>query len=53
MKTVKIVNLKQAAMYIKNGVKPIDIEYTNKIVFIFNEEETKEAWRKWLNYELN
>ena len=53
MKTVKIVNYLQAAMYIKHGVKPIDMDYTNKIVFIFDAENTKEVWEKWKRKELN
>ena len=53
MKTVNIVNYLQAGMYIKNGVKPIDVEYTNRIVFIFNAYDTKEVWDKWRRRELN
>lgn len=50
---VKIVNLKQVGLYIKNGIKPIDIEYTDRLVFIFNKDETKEVFDKWCNYKLN
>lgn len=50
--TIRICNLKQACMYIKNGVKPIDMDYTDRIVFVFNVAETKEVWEKWRRYEL-
>lgn len=46
-KVVKITNYKQAGFYISQGVKPIDVIYTNKIVFIFNEESTKDVWNTW------
>lgn len=52
METIKIVNFKQACMYVKNGVKPIDICYTDKLVFIFNKDETTEVFKKWREYSL-
>lgn len=53
MNTVRILNPKQAGLYIKNGVKPIDIVYTDALVFIFERnEKTAELHRKWLNREL-
>lgn len=55
MEKVKIVNGLQATMYISHNVKPIDIfvGYGNKLVYVFDKKETKEVWRKWLNYEFN
>ena len=50
---IKIVNYKQASMYIKYGVKPIDLYYTDTLVFVFNRNETKEVYDKWCKYELN
>lgn len=50
---IKIVNYKQASMYIKYGIKPIDLYYTDTLVFIFNRNETKEVYDKWCKYELN
>lgn len=44
---VQIVNYKQASYYISKGVKPIDILYTSKIVFIFKVSDTKEVWNDW------
>ena len=52
MDRVKIVNIKQASMYIKNGLKPTDIYYTDKLVFVFNTDETKEVFEMWKNHSL-
>ena len=41
MDLIKIVNLRQAGMYIKHGVKPVDVDYTDRIVFIFDRNDTK------------
>lgn len=56
---VRIVNPKQAKKYIQLGIYPIDmyVSYIDKtdttaIVMIFLKEDTKEAYEKWLNYEL-
>lgn len=54
METIDIVNVRQAGLYIKNGVKPIDIYWGyDKLVFKFVREETKEVYDKWCRYELN
>lgn len=50
---VKIINYKQASMYIKHGVKPIDLYYTDVLVFVFDRDETREVYDKWCKYELN
>lgn len=52
MEKVKIVNIRQASMYIKNGLKPTDIYYTDKLVFVFNTDETKEVFEMWKNHSL-
>ena len=51
---VNIVNFKQVALYLKHNVKPIDIKlgYKDKIIFIFNKEDTKEVFDKWVKHEL-
>ena len=49
---VKIINLKQASMYIKNGLQPLRVEVTDRLVFIFDRFEATEYYRKWCNYEL-
>lgn len=53
METVKIVNYKQASYYIKEGVKPVDTYYTDKIVFVFNKKDTYSVWETWKNGAAN
>lgn len=50
---VKIVNVKQAGLYIKHGLKPLNIYYDGKLVIEFDKEESKPLFSKWLNHELN
>lgn len=51
--TVRIVNTKQAGLYIKNNVPLIDIFWSkDNLVFVFNKNESKRAYQKWLNHEL-
>lgn len=54
----RIINPKQARLYIKNRVYPIDI-YTSLdktgadiIVYVFLQEETKDLYQAWLAHEL-
>lgn len=49
---VKIINPKQAGLYIKHGIKPIDMVYTDVLVFIFDKEETNKLYQLWLKHEL-
>lgn len=51
---IAIVNFKQACAYIKNGVKPVDIEYNNegRLIFFFVDKDTKILWEKWKRHEL-
>ena len=46
--TVKIVNKFQVVLYMKHGVKSIDMELgeDDKILYIFDKEETKEVWKQ-------
>ena len=56
---VRIFNPKQRDLYLMNGIMPIDI-YTSVdtktddkiLVYIFLKEDTRDAYAKWLNYEL-
>lgn len=55
----RIVNPKQAKMYIKNRVFPIDL-YTSCdrdgndiLVYIFLREETQDVYKAWMAHELN
>ncbi len=54
----RIINPRQAKLYIKNKVFPIDL-YTSKdnnnndiIVYIFLKNETQEVYELWKNYNL-
>lgn len=56
---VRIVNMRQAATYILNGVELLDVYAsrdfkTNEpiMVTIFDRKESKEAYDKWCNFEL-
>jgi hypothetical protein len=51
---VKIVNPKQASMYIKHGVNPIKVYWGfDRVVYEFSKEDTAELFNKWCKYELN
>lgn len=45
--TVALTNQKQVGFYVSRGVKPIDIKYTNRLVYIFKSEDTMDVWNKW------
>lgn len=51
---IKIVNPTQACAYLKNGLKPLRLEvgYNNKIVFVYNKEDTTELFHRWIHKEL-
>ena len=52
--TVKIVNPKQAQLYIKNGLEPIRVYWSiNRIVYEFDRELSYPLFDKWCNYKLN
>ena len=50
----RIVNPKQAGAYMEHGVYPIDmyVGYNHTIVYVFVDEDTKDLYEKWVNYEL-
>ena len=57
---VRIVNMKQALLYIKSGIYPIDIytsidDKTNNAILamVFLKKDTSEVYKKWCNHELN
>ncbi len=55
-KLIYITNLAQSCVYIKEGIKPVDIFFDskqNKIIFAFRAVDTKEAWAKWKRHEYN
>lgn len=56
---VRIFNPKQRDLYLINGIMPKDIYVSvdsntdeKILVYIFSKEDTREAYNKWLNYEL-
>ena len=51
-KTVKIIDMKQAGLYIKNGLQPVKIYYDNKLVMEFDKEKSNPLYTKWLNRNL-
>ena len=51
--TVKIVNPKQASLYMKNGLQPIRVYWNiDRIVSEFSRDESYPLYEKWCNYEL-
>lgn len=52
-KMVRIVNTKQAMLYLKNHCTLYDLyESGGTLVFLFSKKETTELYEKWLNREL-
>lgn len=51
--TVKIVNMKQAGLYIKHGLKPLNIYYDGKLIIEFDRDESNPLFTKWLKHELD
>lgn len=52
---VKIMNPLQVKLYIKHGIKPIDMYYnpsTDRVIFIYKTSETKDLYELWKNREL-
>ena len=50
---VKIVNTKQAMLYLKNHCTLYDLwESKGTLVFLFSRSETTALYEKWLNREL-
>jgi hypothetical protein len=51
---VHILNTKQAGLYVKHGVKPIDLYWSDGVlVFVFTKAETNKLFTKWLNRTLH
>lgn len=49
---IKIPNPLQAFKYWINGVQPIDVIYTDRMVLVFNRRQTKDVFDKWCKREL-
>ena len=52
---VKIINQRQAFLYVKNGLQPLRLEngYEDKLVYVFSRSESEGLFEKWRKYELN
>lgn len=51
---VRIRNVKQALLYIKNGLEPLRVYYDNGLyVYVFDRAKSKPLFDKWVRYELN
>ena len=51
--TVRIVNTRQAGLYVKNHIPLVDLFWSgNTLVFVFNREQSKQAYRLWCRHEL-
>lgn len=51
--TVRIVNTKQAGLYIKNNVTLVDLFWSkNSLVFVFDKQSSKIAYDLWCNHKL-
>ncbi len=49
---VKIPNQLQAYKYMANKLMPIDIIYTDRIIFVFDRAESKSYFDSWCKREL-
>lgn len=51
--TVRIVNTKQAGMYIKHNIPLVDLFWSrDSLVFVFDRQQSKDAYNSWCNHEL-
>ena len=50
-KTVKIINPVQAGFYYKNGLKPLEITFTDRWVWIFDKKLSNPLFTRWLRNE--
>ena len=49
-----IMNPKQAALYMKNGIDLLDVMVCrdDRLVYVFDKKESEPLYRKWQNYQL-
>ena len=51
--TICITNTKQAGLYIEHCVPLVDLFWSkDRLVFVFDKIASKEAYKKWCDYEL-
>ena len=52
--TVRIVNTKQAGLYVKHNVPLVDLFWSkDTLVFVFDKEKSREAYSLWCDHKLN
>lgn len=52
--TIRIVNTKQAGLYIKNNIPLVDLFWSRgTLVFVFDREQSKKAYDLWCKHELS
>ena len=49
--TVRIINPVQAGFYMKCGLEPLEIYFTNKWVWRFDKDKSNPLYTRWLNGE--
>lgn len=50
---IEIVNVKQAHLYIKNGLNPISVYWgKDRVVYLFDKEKSKPLFDLWRQYKL-
>ena len=53
-KYIEIVNVKQAHLYIKNGLNTIAVYWgRDRVVYLFDKEKTKPLFALWREYKLS
>lgn len=51
--TVRIVNTRQAGLYIKHNILPVDLFWSkNYLVFVFDKLQSRTAYELWCRHEL-
>lgn len=51
---VRIVNTRQAGLYIKNNISLVDLFWSkDTLVFVFDREQSKNAYDLWCKHELS
>lgn len=52
--TIRIVNTRQAGLYVKNNIPLVDLFWSrDTLVFVFDREQSKKAYDLWCKHELN
>lgn len=51
---VEIVNVKQAHLYIKNGLSPLSVYWgRDKVVYLFDREKSQPLFDLWREFKLS